>query len=205
MNGKTIDISGVRYNDLTAINYSHWNKVEYWNFKCELCGDIKPKRKPDVKRGRIKSCGCHKNKGSNNGQWYGYEELNGRTVGHYKKGAKTRSIEFNVTIEYLWNQYLLQDKKCPYTGIVLNLSPKNSDTRTPENASLDRIDSSKGYIEGNVQWVLKRINSMKNDMSHNEFIELCSTICRHCAFEPSHQKGNTMLKIKDEKNLRDSN
>lgn len=201
MNGKTIDISGVRYNNLTAVNYSHWNKVEYWNFKCELCGSIKPKRKPDVKRGRIKSCGCHKNKGSNNGQWYGYEELNGRTVGHYKKGAKTREIEFNVTIEYLWDVYIKQNRKCPYTGIELILSPKSSDNRTPENASLDRIDSSKGYVEGNVQWVFKRVNSMKNDMSHDEFVELCSIISRHCPFWPQHTKGNKELIKKDKNNL----
>jgi len=194
MNGNTIDISGVRYNNLTAINYSHWDKVEYWNFKCELCGSVTSKRKPDVKKGRIKSCGCHKNKGSNNGQWYGYEELNGRTVGHYKKNAKNRNIEFNVTIEYLWDVYIKQNKKCPYTGVDLILSPKTSYSRTPENASLDRIDSSKGYVEGNVQWVLKRVNNMKNDMSHIDFIELCSIISRHCPFNPAHTKGNKNLR-----------
>ncbi len=201
MNGNSIDISGVRYNNLTAINYSHFNKVEFWNFKCELCGSITSKRKTDVKRGKIKSCGCHKNKGSNNGQWYGYEELNGRTVGHYKKGAKQRNIDFDVSIEYLWGVYIQQNKKCPYTNIDLILKPKSSDFRTPENASLDRIDSSKGYVEGNVQWVYKRVNNMKNDMTHDEFIELCTIISRHCPFDPAHTKGNKNLKENIEKNL----
>ena len=201
--GKSIDITGKRFGNLTSVKFAYHDKVEYWYFKCELCHTDGVRRKTDVMRGKIKSCGCHKNKGSNNGQWYGYEELNGRTFGHYKKGAKKRNIEFNVTIEYLWDVYIKQNKKCPYTGVELILSPKTSDNRTPENASLDRIDSSKGYIEGNVQWVLKKVNNMKNDMSHDEFIELCSSISRHCPFDPLHTKGNKKLKENIDKNLDD--
>lgn len=37
--------------------------------------------------------------------------------------------------------------------------------------SLDRVDSSKGYIRGNIQWVTKRINWMKGDLSMEEFLE----------------------------------
>ena len=37
-------------------------------------------------------------------------------------------------------------------------------------ASLDRIDSSKGYIKGNVQWVHKNINYMKQEMTNEEFL-----------------------------------
>jgi hypothetical protein len=43
-------------------------------------------------------------------------------------------------------------------------------------ASLDRIDSSKGYIIGNVQWAHKMVNRMKNDMPQEEFIEFCRDI-----------------------------
>jgi hypothetical protein len=46
-------------------------------------------------------------------------------------------------------------------------------------ASLDRIDSSKGYVEGNVQWVHKRINIMKNDLSDSEFIEWCRVVSKN--------------------------
>ena len=47
------------------------------------------------------------------------------------------------------------------------------------SASLDRIDSSKGYIEGNVQWVHKDINKIKTDMSDNKFIEWCKLIAEY--------------------------
>jgi len=43
-------------------------------------------------------------------------------------------------------------------------------------ASLDRIDNNKGYIEGNVQWVIKKINYMKNTLSEKNFINLCNKI-----------------------------
>lgn len=48
--------------------------------------------------------------------------------------------------------------------------------RTTFNASLDRIDSSLGYIIGNVQWVYKGVNFMKGEMSHDYFIEMCKMI-----------------------------
>lgn len=41
---------------------------------------------------------------------------------------------------------------------------------------LDRIDSSKGYIEGNVQWVHKDVNMMKQNYSQKYFIEMCKKI-----------------------------
>lgn len=44
------------------------------------------------------------------------------------------------------------------------------------DASLDRIDSSKGYIPGNVQWVDKRVNYMKQALPEGEFAELCRLV-----------------------------
>ena len=43
-------------------------------------------------------------------------------------------------------------------------------------ASLDRIDSSKGYTIDNIQWLHKDINKMKWDFSQEKFLELCKKI-----------------------------
>jgi hypothetical protein len=192
---KSLDITNQQFNNLIGVNYSHTNKVQYWDFKCLLCGNITKHRKPDVTRGRIKSCGCQKNSGKNNGNWYGYEDINGRTVGHYQKNAEKRNIEFNVTIKYLWEVYIEQKKMCPYTGVDLVLNPKSKYSRTPSNASLDRIDSNLGYIVGNVQWVYKKINVFKSDMSHSDFIDMCYLVTNHCVTNPIHKKGNTTIFI----------
>lgn len=41
---------------------------------------------------------------------------------------------------------------------------------------LDRIDSSKGYIENNIQWIHKDLQFMKNTMSDNKFIKYCQLV-----------------------------
>ena len=43
-------------------------------------------------------------------------------------------------------------------------------------ASLDRIDSSKDYIKGNIQFISLAMNYMKAQMSHEQTLELITTI-----------------------------
>lgn len=47
------------------------------------------------------------------------------------------------------------------------------------DASLDRIDSTKGYIEGNVRWVNKDYNMLKCDLTDDQLLEMCTTIVKH--------------------------
>jgi len=54
------------------------------------------------------------------------------------------------------------------------MAVKRKDTST---ASPDRIDPSKGYVEGNVRWVHKTINSMRNSMCDQEFRRWCRLVC----------------------------
>lgn len=177
---KTSTKKGDLYNNLQAIDHSYTkNKVSYWKFTCLLCNNEHVARLQDVRRGKTKSCGCQKNKGLSNGQWKGYLEISGRTISHYKENAIKRNIPFEVDLEYLWKIYVDQNKKCPYTGIDLFLECKNSDSRTPSNASLDRTDSKLGYIEGNVNWVYKPINIFKGVFSHEEFISLCKLVAKN--------------------------
>jgi len=43
-------------------------------------------------------------------------------------------------------------------------------------ASLDRIDSTGGYTEGNVQWVHRTVNFMKQSLSDAELVQWCRRI-----------------------------
>jgi len=47
------------------------------------------------------------------------------------------------------------------SGIDLEFSKTRKDTQN-KSVSIDRIDNKKGYIIGNVQWIHKKINIMKN-------------------------------------------
>ncbi len=44
--------------------------------------------------------------------------------------------------------------------------------------SIDRIDSSKGYVRGNVQLVCWVVNQMKNDLTNDELTEWCTKVSK---------------------------
>ena len=57
---KPIDISGKKFNRLTAIKFEYRDKLRrltYWSFQCD-CGVIKNIIASHVKYGSTKSCGC---------------------------------------------------------------------------------------------------------------------------------------------------
>lgn len=91
-----------------------------------------------------------------------------------RRGAEHRDLPFDITIEYMWEIYLLQNKKCALCdeNIVFSRSLR-SGTQT---ASLDRINSKLGYIKGNIQWVHKDINRLKMAMPQEKFIDLCTKV-----------------------------
>lgn len=121
--------------------------------------------------------GMYKHKYHHN--WKGFGEISQSQWGDIQKSAKDRKIEFNINIEYAWSIFLKQDRKCALSGIPLQFSYKSAKYYNQQNASLDRIDSSKGYIEDNVQWVDKNINFMKRTMSDEEFIHICSLVYKY--------------------------
>ncbi len=94
-----------------------------------------------------------------------------------KSVARRRKIQFSVSTEYLWELFCRQNGKCALTNISLELPESSWDVKHGVGtASLDRIDSSVGYIEGNVQWVHKEINMMKQDLTQTHFVEMCRLV-----------------------------
>ena len=96
----------------------------------------------------------------------------------YKKiehQASVRGVEFNVTPENLESIF---NGHCYLSGIKIKLGTysRTKGIQDIGNASLDRIDSNKGYVKDNVAWVYKPINVMKHILSVNDFIELCRKI-----------------------------
>ena len=96
---------------------------------------------------------------------------------YYLKEVRGRFKDYDITLEDLYNQWHSQDGKCPYSGINLVLSTNTKIIRDPIiSASLDRIDSSKGYLKGNIQFVSRSLNFMKGQLSHNDTLRLCKII-----------------------------
>ena len=120
----------------------------------------------------------------------GVGDLTKTQIFRFKQSAKKRKIEWrkDIDAEYLWNLFESQKRKCALSGIDITLTKgKNIPLQTNNNnldysgwtASLDRIDSKKPYERGNLQWVHRNINIMKNSYSENYFIELCKKVVDH--------------------------
>ena len=83
-------------------------------------------------------------------------------------------MECNITPEMAWGIFLKQERKCALTGLPLTFN--SSSDNVDGNASLDRIDSSRGYIVGNVWWVDKRVNTIKWDLTLDNFLKVCKLV-----------------------------
>lgn len=173
-----IDLTGKRYGKLVVVELLPERtvcKTRVWLCKCD-CGKTKAVRRSSLVAGMTKTCGCgaHPSR-QENVNWRGYEEMSLDFYTTLKRNAESRDLDFNVTMKYLWDLYIAQNKKCNLSGLPIEFGRKRAST----SVSVDRIDSTKGYVEGNVQWVHKKINIMKNVYSQEEFIILCKQVVKH--------------------------
>lgn len=126
------------------------------------------------------SCGCrHHRSGAGSNTWSGCGDISGSWWSRHVNNAydlKKRGLECTITVQQGWELFLEQGRRCRYTGELLGFGKRNE----PCSASLDRIDNSKGYRMGNVQWVLKEINMMKKTHTETDFIDLCRKVAAHC-------------------------
>lgn len=168
----------------SGMNLGFWKVGEQTNdikksYRCTCaCGKTEIVLHSDFKRGRRRCCrDCIYNFrcGHNSPHFKGYKGIIGDYWGKLTKGAINRQLPFDITPKDAWELYLQQGGRCAYTGYDLKLKRNFKDQNW--TASLDRIDSSKGYSLDNVQWVHKNVNRMKLDFSEDEFIEWCAKIC----------------------------
>lgn len=180
----TLDIVGKTFGKLTCIKQlpkpTPKYKGRYYLFLCS-CGNEHKANASSVNLGRVDCCNTCKNlkmAGDKNPNWCGYGEIpHSWWKRRIIKRAKDAKMINNISIEYGWELFLEQNKKCVYSGVELTF-PTNGKYASG-TASLDRIQSSLGYIKGNVQWVHKDINMMKQSLTDEEFIKWCHLIANN--------------------------
>jgi len=89
------------------------------------------------------------------------------------EGVQARGFKIEISPKDLLEIYINQGLKCALTGLPIDFKAKKWFHGT---ASIDRIDSKKGYIAGNVQWVHTDINKMKLDFQQDYFIQMCRRV-----------------------------
>ncbi len=180
---KIIDLTGRKINNFTIIMRSASNRRSEVMWLCEcICGVKKTLSTNHLirKTQPVKSCGCLAIKqGARHSQWKGCGDISGNwwynhVLRERKQNTRER-IPVNITVEYAWDLFLKQNKKCALSGLDITIAL----TSKYNTASIDRIDSSKGYEIGNIQWVNKDINFMKRTYSQEYFINMCSLVSQY--------------------------
>lgn len=166
-----------KFNQLTVLEEVNQNRRWMYKVQCD-CGKVEIKRKDWVISGRTTSCKSCASKRT--AQSYpppiNRKGCNGLSGTHFltiKQGAKRRNILFDLTPEFLWKLYENQHGRCALTNLPIILDCKIKDHNVDWDvitASLDRIDSTKPYIESNVWWVHKTVNRLKNNYSLEELL-----------------------------------
>jgi hypothetical protein len=143
----------------------------YWICKC-ICGREISRTTFNLRKWKNPSCGC-KGKGYFIENYY---NLSNVYINNFIAKSIRENLEFSVSMEYLWDLFIKQNKKCIYSGRDIWLETDYKEKSSSQTASLDRIDSTKGYVVGNVQWVHKHVNILKNIYSEEYFLELIKDI-----------------------------
>ena len=174
---KYIPIIGKQYGQWTVISTEikrhseKNNRTAYFKVKCS-CGREGWRSAHNLEKGSTKGCkSCCKS--PNN--------INSFILSYYnkvKRRAEISNFSFLLTPEYLEELFIQQDRKCSLSNLPIEFRPNY--LKNEQTASLDRIDNSKGYIVGNVQWVHKQVNFMKGTMEQKEFIKFCRLISSKC-------------------------
>jgi len=177
------DLSGTVQKNLRVIEYMGSSvsgkraRRPYWRCECLVCG-LEVVTTFAIKH-KIDRCRhCTNGTGRDHYAWKGCGDLPKDLYTSYRHSAADRHLSFDVTIEQMWNLFEAQGKLCALTGwpIVFHRTYRSKATRT---ASLDRIDSTKGYEIKNLQWVHKDINMLKKNMDDRAFIRLCVAVGKH--------------------------
>lgn len=91
------------------------------------------------------------------------EERLNRMLVEAKSRAKLKGLEFSLKVEDVkWNSI------CPVLGIPISFQRNKGPGGDDNSPSLDRIDNTKGYVQGNVRLISNRANKLKNRMEKHE-------------------------------------
>ena len=180
---RTLNLTGMQFGKLTAIRWTGKadpKRYRIWEFRC-ACGAVVERSAGYVsnttKRGWAMSCGSLECSGQAARRLPGNAAAINRLLGAYRKNASVRGLEFSLNKD---EAMALFQGNCYYCGKAPSQIAKPANYSRAPNVfiynGIDRVDNSKGYIQGNVVSCCGRCNKAKDTMSANEFISLAKTI-----------------------------
>ena len=153
--------------------------------KCSICNQVREMYSFNIRRRH--SCGCSqrnistwKSVGAKNITWklpYG-EAAKNDLYSTYRTSANRRGLNFDIGVDFFTENVV---KSCSYCGDALT-SIKKSQSKSGGDflyTGIDRIDSSKGYTEDNCVPCCKVCNTMKWDLTIEQFTKHINKISSH--------------------------
>lgn len=83
-------------------------------------------------------------------------------------GWRKKTPDSDLTTDYLVTLFETQSGRCYYSNVPLTFN-RGKETILPDSLSLDRLTPDLGYVIGNVVWCSYLTNTMKQQMSENQF------------------------------------
>lgn len=164
------DMKGLRFGRLLVIEEGPRHPITrrvLWNCKCD-CGNTKLADGVYLRSGHVKSCGClvkdlvsERSKKKDSG-------LN-LLFRNYKRSAKTRGYEFELSLEYF---NTITKENCFYCGChPYKIATKLSKYGAYTYNGIDRLDNNTGYVYSNCVACCESCNFLKRSLNHNEFVD----------------------------------
>jgi hypothetical protein len=92
--------------------------------------------------------------------------------------SKASGAPLDLDIVYLVDLYQKQNNRCTISGLKFHLDPP-APRPSPYSPSIDRIDPRKGYVKGNVHFVLFAINIAKSEWQIKELLPIWGAAVKH--------------------------
>jgi len=185
---RMIDLTNKKYGKLTVIKLTGERGPSgqiYWECKCD-CGNTHVTSGESLRGGKSKSCGCARKIPPNKVKDREYAIKKQLYKTNIEKRSRRLGLDYNISLEYYIK---LIEQPCFYCGIkdsncatdrfnTKKNGRKTSDTIVYYNG-IDRINSGKGYVKGNVVTSCKYCNTAKNTMTQQEFKEWIVRVYEH--------------------------
>lgn len=164
---RALDLAGQRFGSLLVMERSEErsaNKKIVWHCKCD-CGNESFVQTNNLRSGNSRSCNASVH-------WTipdGDARLYRSNFTRYEQRAKQSGFSFDLTLSSFAELIKQPCFYCGHSGTNKPIKTGSKVKREKVNG-IDRIDSSKGYEEGNMQPCCSVCNLMKRHHSHEEFL-----------------------------------